>query len=1334
MIRVAVFTLLLASLALAQTNLPPVAVAQAVAIGSGPLANDGQEAQFVWTAPISVPGAHGIQIVFDTAQLGSGRDRIVITNPIDGEVQELDTQRLQQWSNHSAWFNGDTVHVAMMLSPGSTGEVVVRKLYAGVGAGLSGAHQSLCGVDDRVLHTDVRTCRLVLNGATSCSGFSGFLVSDTSAICTSGLPLALSIAVAEFNAPALSGVNGCILHPPVADQYPIDLTSKQFALNGPGDDWGVVRLHPNSSGDTAYDNQGATFTLASSLPVAFPGFPPPLLRVSGYGSDSALTNYALQTATGNLQTYVGSEIRHLVDTNSGSQGSPILNESTGEVIGIATHGGCTAVGGFNSGTSIISANLQAAIASVAATAVIWSTVSASPSIFTTPPASDWVIAGVTSPSNWDIQIGTVSSTYSGGACDYLIADGNQGAVSPVNGVLTRVSGTDDATLTVEESATYEPGIHCISWDWPFQPSAVKLVGLNVPTAGLYRLRFWGNSTVSYRLYAPRATNAWIGASSAPILGSGTAASGSSQTLFVTPGVYALVMFGDNGPITPTLEPTHFVWSDTAEPTALLTPGVPAATGAVNARPLLLSPVPGAWNFLAYTRPTSGNDNWALRMEDEFFAGCGHLGDPALPDGIIAADGLAGPVPGSGQYSFFGPTGYLEHRSSVPLTLGMPGSITLSSSVTCYAWHFNVTTAGIYGIKVNASAACGGPFSGHEWSLFRPDGTSAWREPAVSVITHDSFTWMTLQPGLHAIAVQRFCVGTGPPSAVTIDVCGPPSALPSSPTSTPAGAVCHPFSMSLASDRWNVVGLASSLPGNWDLSMANGSSSSVSDEPGTATDFLVLDGRNVSAIAAYGNGLAARVSGTGGAIVEHRSATQVPIGPMSSHAWSTGQVIEALEFEVIQSGSYAVTLSGASSLDWKVFGAGIFVQWGPRSVATGNGTANGTTVTLSLTPGWYLLVVHRDGGGSGNASYDVLIDPPAAPAGTLSSLSPMSVTAGSPTFTLTATGTGFVPGAVVTWDGAALATTFVSTTRVDAIVPASLVAQPLMAGVRVVNPGSSVSNGISFVVDSPVPTLTSMAPTTAIVGDPAVTLICNGAGLTQQTTVFWDLTPLPTTYIHANRVTAQVAASLLQTSGQAAIRLSNPAPGGGASAGLVFTVANPAPTITSTNPIIGFAGSSNFPMIVTGTGFVPQSVVALDGTPLATTYVSGTQVNGLVLSSMVAAPGAFQITVTNPAPGGGVSAPVVYQAIAPSISSHTPTDVAVMAPTDPPVTVTLDGLRFLPWSVVYADGVALPTTWISPIQVTATLDPSQVLGLTRRGGVAIALQTGLQAFTNASTLR
>lgn len=86
--------------------------------------------------------------------------------------------------------------------------------------------------------------------------------------------------------------------------------------------------------------------------------------------------------------------------------------------------------------------------------------------------------------------------------------------------------------------------------------------------------------------------------------------------------------------------------------------------------------------------------------------------------------------------------------------------------------------------------------------------------------------------------------------------------------------------------------------------------------------------------------------------------------------------------------------------------------------------------------------------------------------------PSAVAPGGPSFTLTVNGTGFVSGATVNWNGAPLTTTFVSSSRLTATVPAANTATLGTARVRVTNPGSSVASIVAYLAVSP--TVSSVA--------------------------------------------------------------------------------------------------------------------------------------------------------------------------------------------------------------------------------------------------------------------
>ena len=116
-----------------------------------------------------------------------------------------------------------------------------------------------------------------------------------------------------------------------------------------------------------------------------------------------------------------------------------------------------------------------------------------------------------------------------------------------------------------------------------------------------------------------------------------------------------------------------------------------------------------------------------------------------------------------------------------------------------------------------------------------------------------------------------------------------------------------------------------------------------------------------------------------------------------------------------------------------------------------------------------------GGGGGTPP------PSPNPAPAISSLSPASAAAGGAAFTLTVNGSGFDSASVVRWNDSSRATTFVSSTQLTASIPAGDIATGGTATVTVFNPapGGGSSGGQNFSVYSPCPTLSALAPLSAV---------------------------------------------------------------------------------------------------------------------------------------------------------------------------------------------------------------------------------------------------------------
>jgi hypothetical protein len=86
-----------------------------------------------------------------------------------------------------------------------------------------------------------------------------------------------------------------------------------------------------------------------------------------------------------------------------------------------------------------------------------------------------------------------------------------------------------------------------------------------------------------------------------------------------------------------------------------------------------------------------------------------------------------------------------------------------------------------------------------------------------------------------------------------------------------------------------------------------------------------------------------------------------------------------------------------------------------------------------------------------------------------------------------------------------------------------------------------------------------------------------------------------------------------------------------------TIPNGMPAISGVAPMTVTAGSPNLALTVNGSGFVSGATVLLNGSARATTFVSSRQLTATILAADQLSVGTAEITVFNPAPGGGTTA-------------------------------------------------------------------------------------------------
>lgn len=252
--------------------------------------------------------------------------------------------------------------------------------------------------------------------------------------------------------------------------------------------------------------------------------------------------------------------------------------------------------------------------------------------------------------------------------------------------------------------------------------------------------------------------------------------------------------------------------------------------------------------------------------------------------------------------------------------------------------------------------------------------------------------------------------------------------------------------------------------------------------------------------------------------------------------------------------------------------------------------------------------------------------------------------------------------------------------------------------------------------NPVPVLASVSPNAAVVGGAAFTLTANGSGFVAGSTVYWNGAARTTSYVGGTQLTAAIPATDLATTGTAQVTVVNPTPGGGTSAAVGFAIGNPTPVATSLNPANALAGSTAFDLTVNGSAFVTGATVQWNGAARTTTFVSSTQLKAAIAAADVASAGTAQVTVVNPAPGGGTSAALAFTigavAPAPAISGLDPPGVLAGSPA---FDLVVSGTGFVPGATVVWNGSDRVTTFLSATQVRAAI---------LAGDVAAAGSTGV----------
>ena len=298
-----------------------------------------------------------------------------------------------------------------------------------------------------------------------------------------------------------------------------------------------------------------------------------------------------------------------------------------------------------------------------------------------------------------------------------------------------------------------------------------------------------------------------------------------------------------------------------------------------------------------------------------------------------------------------------------------------------------------------------------------------------------------------------------------------------------------------------------------------------------------------------------------------------------------------------------------------------------------------------------------GGVSGSVDFVVSMKPPETP--TLASMVPVGGTAGTPGFLVQVFGTNFDGIALVKFGGTAKSTNFVSSTELRFTLDQGDLAAPGTKTVQVVNGSGLVTNIIPFVIESPVPTLTSVSSTQNGAGSGEAILRVFGTHFLVSSVVQFNGSARPTQFVSWGELSATLPASDLATPGTNQITVKNPPSPGGTSNPIAFDVVSEPLSLTGLPSYGATAGGAAFVLTVYGTGFTPFSVIRWSGADRTTTYLSGHRLSANIAASDIANPGTASITVFTPGASGGTTAAksiVIRTVGAPSITDLKTLDI------------------------------------------------------------------------------
>ena len=303
---------------------------------------------------------------------------------------------------------------------------------------------------------------------------------------------------------------------------------------------------------------------------------------------------------------------------------------------------------------------------------------------------------------------------------------------------------------------------------------------------------------------------------------------------------------------------------------------------------------------------------------------------------------------------------------------------------------------------------------------------------------------------------------------------------------------------------------------------------------------------------------------------------------------------------------------------------------PTTFVSGTTLEAPVPATQLAAPGTFTVTVFNPapGGGVSNGLPFVIGD-----SSSISGLTPSTACAGDGSFLVTVSGSDFLVGSQISWDGVAQPTNFFNASTLTAQIPGALLTAPGARTVRVVSPGGGETGRLRFTIRGP--RIDQLRPSSTAAGGGAFSLEVFGRCLLASSTVLWNNQALPTSFapLGGGSLVAQVPMNLIAMAGQAALTVRSSSQAISGSEDFLIV----APAVDDVSVVTESTSSDGTTVSISGTNFVPGSIVRFAGQQVSTTFLGSNLLRAFIPASLLMSNPNGSITVESP--GGSLSNPV-----------------------------------------------------------------------------------------------